>query len=303
MSIYSRDYMRDDPGRPTGRLGPSSWSVVAWLIAINIVVFLVDAFLRGRVADTFGLNVTGLTRGWIWTPVTYQFVHGSVFHLLFNMVMLFFLGRVLLQLAGTKHFLRIFFIGGILGGLLQLLFSFFTGENANVMGASGSALAVTFAVATLIPHQSFRLLFPPVTLTIRQVAYIIVGIDVFFFLLTLLSDSAAPGGRPGTAYVAHFGGMLFGWFYIRFFYTRSNAGGNPRKSRRFGIRILKDDEPAPSKKKKKQNAEEKEPYLNEQIDALLDKINEHGFQSLTDEERKALERSSKKLSRRNKRES
>ena len=99
MSIYDRDYIRESDSRPRGG-GPSTWSVVIWLIALNVVVFVVNNVLFfDRDRDLFGLSIRALESFRLWTPLTYQFVHASPWHLLGNMLGLFFLGRMLLEMT------------------------------------------------------------------------------------------------------------------------------------------------------------------------------------------------------------
>jgi len=298
MSIYSRDYMKDeDRYRRAG--GPATWSIVIWLIVINVAVYLLNnlLFFDPR-RDLFGLSLEALKSFRLWTPLTYQFIHASLWHLLANLLGLFFLGRMLLELVPSRHVLRIYLTGGFAGGALQLGWNAVFGPDASIVGASGSVLAITLAVATLIPHRRIQLLLffiIPVSLTMRQVAWILIGINALSLVLGLVTS-----GGDGIAVMAHFGGILLGWAYIRFGWhddkpaVRKKSAPSKRKGA-FGVRILRDGEeeiyPGEDSGKKK-------PFVTSDVDAILDKINEHGFQSLTVEERQILEQSSRKLSRR-----
>jgi membrane associated rhomboid family serine protease len=306
MSIYSRDYMREEPRKRGG-----DWSIVTWLLVINIAIYVVDLLLSSKLQDWFGLSLANLGSGMIWTPLTYQFVHSSPMHIIFNMIGLFFFGRNLLMIAGPKHVLRIYLLGGLFGGALQLLWSLLMSDGAHIVGASGSVLALLFAVVTLMPNQPHRLIFPPVTITPKLIAILIIGINC----LTLLLSIAAPNpNQPETAVMAHFGGMLVGWLYVKKGFhlaaSRRSGSARPRKrsrsrqvpgaipeeagrgEKKFGfVTIRRVDEEEPGEKKPK-------PFVTDEIDAILDKINEKGFQSLTREEKKLLDKSSKKLSKR-----
>ncbi|MDF1738279.1 MAG: rhomboid family intramembrane serine protease [Verrucomicrobiales bacterium] len=290
MSIYSRDYMRDS----SSGSGPRSWSMVTWLIGINVVM-LILTMVVAPLSGFLALSWESLTGLQIWTLITYQFVHADPFHLLFNMIGLFFLGRMLQQALGGRHILKIYLYGGIFGGLLQVGLSQIIGESSFVIGASASVLAIIVALATFAPYQVIQLLLffvIPVSLKLKHLAYILVGID----LLTLLYQLTQPG-QSNTAVMAHLGGMLFGFLYIRYWLPRQNIQvKKPSLKERFGVRILKDDEPA-KEKPTKTSSPRKKPFLGSEIDAILDKINEEGFQSLTAEEKKMLEKSSKKLSK------
>jgi membrane associated rhomboid family serine protease len=293
--------MREDPSKRRGP-GAGSWSIVTWLIVINGVIFVIDRIMSGALSDWFGLSLTGLAKGKIWTPLTYQFTHGSVMHILFNMVGVFFFGRTLLMMTSARLILKLYLLGGLVGGAFQLLFSLLMSDGAHIVGASGSVLALLFAVVALLPNQPMRLIFPPVTITPRIIVIFILVINS----LTLLMQIVAPNPtRTDTAVMAHFGGMLLGWWYMKYRY-QGNQGRyqNGRKKKRskfaekFGIRII----PREEQEKAKRGASA-EPFVNDEVDAILDKINEHGFQSLTKEEKKKLDRSSEKLSDRKKRNS
>jgi len=306
MSIYSRDYMRDDErSRRPG--GPSSWSVVTRLLIANAFVYLFHNLIfysPGR--DLFGLSLDSLRSFRLWTPLTYQFVHANLWHLLANGLGLFYFGRFLLQLVNPGKVLAIYLLGGLAGGFLQLLWNATIGPDAIIVGASASVLAIAFAVTTRIPHQRLQLLLffvLPVSLTMRQIALILVAINV----ATLLFGFGATEANP-VAVMAHFGGILFGWAQARIEgrrgyieivprnrQTRLRGGGGPvRSERREGNR----DPAAGSARERRSGREKSKPFVTGEVDAILDKINEHGFQSLTAEERRLLEKSSERLSRR-----
>ena len=301
MSIYDRDYIRESDSRPRGG-GPSTWSVVIWLIALNVVVFVVNNVLFfDRDRDLFGLSIRALESFRLWTPLTYQFVHASPWHLLGNMLGLFFLGRMLLEMTGPRQVVRLYLLGGFAGGLLQLIYNGLVGPDASTVGASASVLAIVIAVATLIPHRSITMLLffiIPVTLTLKQVAFLIIAINALTFLFTF----GATG--DGVAVMAHFGGILMGWAFIRYGFhqagrspARSRTKARPGKKKNFGIRVIRDgEELAPDRNTSDSASVKGRPFVTGDVDSILDKINEHGFQSLTDLERRVLEQSSRKLS-------
>lgn len=293
MSIHSRDYMRGEERR-----GSAPWSVVVWLIVINAVVYLLNNLIfYSPQRDIFALSLDALKSLRLWTPLTYQFVHANLWHLLGNMLGLFFLGRMLLDMVGPRLVVRIYLLGGLAGGGLQLVYNAIFGPDALIIGASASVLAIVIAVCTLVPYQRIQLLLffvIPISLTLKQVALVIIATNV----LTLLFRFSAPGG-DGIAVMAHFGGILFGWAFIRLgFHESSPAPARTRErssvKERFGIRIIRESDPEAGEK----SPRKKEPFVTSDVDAILDKINELGFQSLTEEERLTLEKSSRKLSKR-----
>lgn len=301
MSIYDREYIRENDSRPRG---PSSWSVVIWLLVINVTVFVLNNILFYEPSrDVFGLSIEALKSFRLWTPLTYQFVHASPWHLLGNMMGLFFLGRMLLEMTGPRQVVLVYLLGGFVGGFFQLVYNGLVGPDATIIGASAAVLAIVIAVATLIPHRSITLLLffiIPVTLTMKQVAYLIIAVNAF----TLLFASRGPG--DSVAVMAHFGGILTGWAFIRYgFHQRGKSGRRPRaraksspdRTKSFGIRVIRNaDEAAPERAPADSASERRKPFVTSDVDAILDKINEQGFQSLTDAERLTLQQSSRKLS-------
>jgi membrane associated rhomboid family serine protease len=289
MSIYNRDYMRDER-RPRGG-GPSTWSVVTWLLVANAAVFVLNnLLLRSAGSDLLGLSLSALGAFRLWTPLTYQFVHHTPWHLLMNGVGLFFIGRMLLLSIPPFQVLRLYVLGGLAGGALQMGWNALFGD-ALVIGASASVSALLFAVIALAPYRRVQFLLIPISLTLRQVAWICIALN----FLTLFFGS--PGtDKVSVAVMAHFGGMVFGWAFIRLGW---HEGKRPARAKRprssFGIRILRDEEPAPPPQEPSPRRR-KDTFVTGDIDAVLDKINEQGFQSLTAEERRILEKGSERLS-------
>lgn len=294
MSSYDRDYMRHEPRR--GPTGPSTWTVVTWLLVINVAVYLVNNLLFFNPdRDWFGLSLEALASGRIWTLLTYQFIHANLWHLLANLLALFFLGRLLLSLVGPGHVLRLYLIGGLVGGAFQLAWNAVFGD-AIIVGASGSVMAIVIAATTLVPHQRIRLMLffvIPIDLSMRQIAWILVAVNA----VTLLFSFGAPE-KDAVAAMAHFGGMFFGWLYIRRRWHEAPARSPRPKRSGFGVRILRDDPPKPASPPPPKPAGKKAPFVTSDVDAILDKINEQGFQSLTEEEHRILQESSGKISRR-----
>lgn len=294
MSSYDRDYMRHEPRR--GPTGPSTWSVVTWLLVINVAVYLVNNLLFFNPnRDWFGLSLEALASGRIWTLLTYQFIHANLWHLLANLLALFFLGRLLLSLVGPGHVLRLYLIGGLVGGAFQLAWNAVFGD-AIIVGASGSVMAIVIAATTLVPHQRIRLMLffvIPIDLSMRQIAWILVAVNA----VTLLLSFGAPE-KDAVAAMAHFGGMFFGWLYIRRRWHEAPARSPRPKRSGFGVRILRDDPPKPASPPPPKPVGKKAPFVTSDVDAILDKINEQGFQSLTEEEHRILQESSGKISRR-----
>lgn len=297
MSLYYRDYLRDESKRPSG---PRNWSVVTRLLLINVLVFVANNLIFSNPnRRIFGLSIDSLTSLYLWTPITYQFLHASLWHLLSNMIGLYFLGNMLLSLVSPRQVVSIYLVGGLAGGAFQLIWNYFTATDPLIIGASASVLAIVFAVVALIPHQRIQLLLfflIPINLSMRQIGWFILIISgITLFSPTLLS------GKEAVAAMAHFGGIAWGWSYIRFGWYKSYRGSRLQVLKNpLGSRRRRRAEPTVSRAASTP-ASNSSSFASKDIDLILDKINEQGFQSLTDEERAALEQGSRHLAERRKR--
>ncbi len=164
-------------------------NVLWFLIALNVVIFIIT-LARPETIYFLGLTPALLSQQ-PWTIISSMFVHGSPFHILFNMIGLYFLGSFLIRAVGERSFLAVFFLGGLAGNILFVLLAhpFSVG-----IGASGAIYALGGALAVMVPRVPV-LVFPiPVPIPL-WVAILI------FLLLSFL---------PGIAWQAHIGGLLLG---------------------------------------------------------------------------------------------
>ncbi len=253
---------------------------VKWLLAINFAAFVLQkifGLMGNSLFEQFlKLSAPAVHEGCLWQFVTYMFLHGSVLHLLMNLLMLYFFGNEVEFALGPKHFLWIYLGGGLVGGLMWFAFNFHTATS--MVGASGAVYAVTIAFATLYPRRPITLLVffvLPVTLPAKQWAIVAVALSALFSV----SDD---GGN--VAHLAHLGGMAVGYLYIRRLAAPGADGASaaPRAPRRT-TRALKPELL-------------KSEFIARQVDPILDKIAEHGIQSLTREERRVLDEAKDRLS-------
>ncbi len=249
-------------------------SVTQFLLVANCAVFIVQLLFRfansGWFDETFSLSGAGLRHGFVWQPVTYMFLHGGVLHILINMLVLWFIGREVEFFIGAKHYMRLYFLGGIAGAALWLAFNWHEGA---VLGASAAILGCVIAFATLFPEREITFLLwfiIPISIKAKYLAWICVALDV----VPLLEH------EPGNvAHLAHLGGALLGYVYVK------QLGYGPPP---FWMRWVGALEGG-LRPRRSENVSAAE-YIREQVDPILDKISREGMQSLTREERAILDR-------------
>ena len=189
--------------------GPVSTTLKA-LIAANVVMFLVTAFVR-PVVDALGLvPVLVLHKFWLWQLATYMFLHGGIFHIVFNMLALWMFGAELERIWGTRDFLKFYFVTGIGAGALTVLFSTLPFafaqqvQHSNVIGASGAIYGLLLAYALYFPDRPIYMYFVfPIP---AKVFVAIMGAIAFF---SSLSETG------GTANATHLGGLIVGYLYLK----------------------------------------------------------------------------------------
>lgn len=285
MGIYDRDYMAES-GKGAGF---RSWSMVTWLLVVNVTVYFLQHFIfDNQIRPLVNLSKETLFSGEVWRLVTFQFCHSDVGHLVSNMLGLFFLGRMFEQVVGSKLVLPVYLLGGVIGGLAHVFWGM-AFASSSLIGASASVLAIVMALVATIPEQSISLLFLPFQFKIKYFGWAMLVYNLLGLLIAFSSPS-------NISYISHLGGMAAGWFFVKSLLPALNARESQGKT---GVankkRRSKIAEAAEVQIKKTRDQDTV--YLNKKVDAILEKISQEGMQSLTDEERKVLERSSEKLSR------
>ena len=225
-----------------------------------------------------------------------MFLHAGILHLLFNMLWLYWFGRMFLSLFSARHFRGLYLLGGVCGGLLYMLaynlFPYFNQflYGSVLVGASASVLAIVVATAVRIPEFQVSFMFIG-TVRLKYVA-------LFVVLLDLLFVTSGNGG----GHIAHLGGALAGWWFA------SSLGKGKDVTRWINncLDVVSGTfhfKKAPKKSKMKvdkggktadyeYNARKKQ--QSEEIDRILDKLKQSGYSSLTTEEKKRLFDASKK---------
>ncbi|HLL97372.1 MAG TPA: rhomboid family intramembrane serine protease [Spirosoma sp.] len=238
-----------------------------------------------------------------WTLITYFFTHEDIFHILYNMLFLYWFGKLIDEYLGNRRLVGLYVMGGIAGGLLFLLMyntvPYFQGlsDTGKMLGASAAAFSVAVGAATLLPNYTFHLLFfGPV-----RIKYI-----VFFFIT--FSVAKAVGGSNVGGELSHVGGALMGFFYVKLLQNGTDIGRPIYWLMETWSGILR---PKPAVKvsyRQRSNAStQASPFASasgspstlstpdqDEVDMILDKISRSGYESLTREEKQKLFRASQR---------
>ena len=286
---------------------PRMTRAVQWLLGLNIGVYFLQLTLFGTDAmySALALDPTRFPAAW-WTVGTYMFVHAWLWHLGFNMLTLWMFGPRLEQVWGARSFTYFYLWCGLGGALAHLLFS----PHASVVGASAAISGVLVAYALRWPDEEVYL-FGVIPMKSRWLVAAMIGMNIIF----ALSPSS------GIDWTAHLGGMAFGWIFLKF----SSLGGLTRvrgwvsavpdeqedmpravprtrssmRERERGVDdvvtrsnavVLRESKPlqhVPKQESPKEYAA--------RVNRVLDKISQHGMESLTRDEKRLLEEMSRKL--------
>ncbi|ACB76772.1 Rhomboid family protein [Opitutus terrae PB90-1] len=296
--LSDRPYMRDDYPR-------NRTTVLTWLISAIVAMFVLQHLLwRLFNADTLldqllGLSVANLKAGRIWTLVTYSFLHSKAnfLHIIANLLGLYFVGRVLLPVLGSRRFLGLYAAAVGLGGALWLGTHWSAGTGT-LIGASAGVLGLFMLFACLNPNQpmTFLLFFiVPVTLRPKYVAAGLLAFELLGFGFYEVMGAVSPFGAP-LAHSAHLGGMLAGWVFFRTFHASRGWFRPSRPDVELPRWMQKTPKAAPPPVYQVDVTKRED--LRAEVDRILDKINSHGFGALTEEEKRLLDEARDLLSRR-----
>jgi membrane associated rhomboid family serine protease len=310
MGIYDRDYYR--------REGPSflgsfvdRGKVCKYLIGINIVFFVVqllaphatqfdprrqeDVPYRYSIFTTaLDLNPDAVLHGQVWRLITHAFLHepiGFPWHILFNMLFLWWFGKEVEDLYGSKEFLAFYLFGAFFSGVCFLLVAIIVGDPTPALGASGAITAVLIVYAFHYPSRIIYIWLLPIPI------WLFVAFCVFKDLFGLVGT--LQGVSAGTAFAGHLGGAAFGFAYFKQNWRVSNwlpdlsSWRRNQVRRRSKLRVYREDEPmrtpvavaAPP-------TFDVDEQLEAKLDAVLQKVSQSGRDSLTDSERQILVRAS-----------
>lgn len=284
------------------------------LILVNTVVYLaiITVYVVSHLANAptaYQTVIDNLAIPWSinefirrpWTLITHFFTHYEIFHILFNMLFLYWFGRLIDEYLGNRRLVGLYMMGGIAGGLFYMamfnLVPYFQAQGVTppMVGASAAALSVAVGAATLLPNYTFHLLFfGPV-----RIKYI-----VFFFIVLSFAQSVGPNAGGN---LAHLGGALMGFFYVKLLQNGTDLGRPIYWLADSWNSLLK---PKPAVKvsyRQRSNAStQAASYVSapgpasisapdqDEVDTILDKISRSGYESLTREEKQKLFRASQR---------
>ncbi len=254
-----------------GRLPPAT----RWLILACGTGYALQMVFGGAVNGILGLvPARVISDGWIWQAASYMFLHGGLFHLLFNMLMLWMFGRIIESAFGQKEFIKYFFITGVGAAVISVLFSY--NSSVPIIGASGAIYGLLMAFALLYPKATVYLYFVfPVTA--RQMV----------LMFVVLEFMASFNRHSGIANFAHLGGMLTGYLYLRWWPRLVQSSQRPLGDAAVSSPQRRDRGYQPPSKDARSAEEE--------VNRILDKILVRGIDSLTEEERSTMEKYSRQV--------
>jgi membrane associated rhomboid family serine protease len=312
MGIYDREYYRREGPSFLGSLTERG-KACNWLLGLNILFFIIQLVTlkrgqdgtvvgNGSFTDWLVLIPEDVLHGQVWRLLSYAFLHEASFgtlpwHIIFNMLFLWWFGRQVEDMLGTREFVLFYLAAAVLSGLTYFACALagIHPMNAHVLGASGAVMAVLVLAACYNPRQIIYLFFfLPVPIW---------GFVVFSVVMDGLQflHEAAGNTAGRVAVSAHLGGAAFGFLYFKFGWRLAGLLRLPRRSRP-RLRLYREDDvgfvpagkPTPPPAAPRLDDE----HLEAQVDAILAKIPRVGMEGLTDQERQVLLRASEAIKRR-----
>jgi membrane associated rhomboid family serine protease len=256
-------------------------------LAINIPGVLTWAFTGHNLVSGYAFDYLALPAylpkllSRFWTPFTYMLMHDGILHIFFNMLWLYWIGQIFEEYLGNKRTIGLYIFGGLTGALFFVLaYNYLpvfansgAAEGTTVVGASASVMAIIIATATLLPDYTISMMFiGPVKLK---------WIAIFYVILDFLLIAGPNGGGE----IAHLGGALFGFIYIKQLQRGHDWIGtiNGIFQSKSKLKVAAKNSDRNSNSKPRQ----------EEIDRILDKISQTGYESLNKQEKEILFRASK----------
>ncbi len=284
-------------------------NMITRIILINVAVFVVinlvlvfaggyrDKAIYVNIVEPFGINsdwyylVTHL-----WGVISHMFLHTGFWHILWNMILLYWFGRIIGDLVGDHRILPLYLLGGLAGGAAFFLYANLTGQANYAIGASGAVMAVIVAAGVFAPNYILRLILIG-DVKLKYVVAVLVFLDII----------GAGGVNNTGGHFAHLGGAFFGYLFAtqlqrgndwsapvnsfldKLFGLFKNMGSGKKRGPRVAYK-----NPKAKNKNTKPHAKSDSSSHQEHLDAILDKIKKTGYDSLTADEKEFLFNASKK---------
>lgn len=277
-------FFRDDMARQAREAINAVWV----LIAINVIVYIIGINPDGPLAlwaNNYDLQNAYPFRP--WQLVTYMFLHADFMHILFNMYGLFLFGRLVAPVLGRTRFLILYFVSGIVGGLLHLAANWNAVPLNIAVGASGSLFGVMMAVAMIRPNLEMYIMFIPVPVKMKTLV-------VVYALIEIFSQWKL---NTHVAHLAHLGGFVGAYLYLMLCCKHEVVWSlgdlfrsGPRVRKSFDRHAPESSNAAPEEAAGGAGPQPHITHVSQkEVDRLLDKISRDGINSLTDYERAELQ--------------
>jgi membrane associated rhomboid family serine protease len=304
--LEDRDYMREQSS--PFRFRWSGTAVLALALVVSFIVQIIcDAGPKKPIQDWFALTASGLKAGHFWQLLTYQFLHGGIGHLAGNILTLFFIGRYVEQILGSRRYFIAYFTAGIVGGMFQgMLMLIFPERYGGALCGASAGVAGLFAIFAMIERNSKVLLYFFIPIRAMAMLMIFAAISIVFTIFP------AYGGI--VAHAAHLGGLVTGIIWVKLGWhhdyialpwegllTRWRRWRPLISGQRKRALVRAASVKAEAWKRPETETPDELPaaeFISKEVDPILEKISKHGIHSLTDRERKILEAARKKMTTR-----
>lgn len=276
------------------------------IIVANTVVFAIQLLAQLRAESTLNrllahavLVPSELAKGAVWQLFTFQFMHAGLFHLGVNCLMLYLFGRAVESALGRASFWRVYLASGVAGGLLQSVCSWVAPGHFGAAGVVGASCGVFGIIATFAMMNREM----PITTLVAFVLPVSMKAKYLVIVSAVIAGLGMLQGRSGVAHAGHLGGLLMGVAYVHFgLHSRNLNLRWPRVLRgRREPELVVMSGPARPRRQPPPRAEQgdlpPQEFIEREVDPILDKISQHGLQSLTPRERRILELARERMSR------
>lgn len=250
----------------TYSFSPGVTRVVLGLLIANAGVYLLQKIYLDRFLGIVGLVPSRVLQGYIWQLITYMFLHGNLFHIFFNLIFLWMLGSELERYWGSRFFLKYYMVTGIGAGIVNVLVQ--PHSRVPTIGASGAIFGLIIAFALAFPERELWLYF----IFRIKAKYFAVLVGFIEVVALFMMPNAS------IARFAHLGGLVVGYFYLK------------QEVYAWRLKWLIGSWQQKAKARAESKRLQREQEIRAEIDRILDKIGSQGIESLTDRERRFLEK-------------